>query len=144
MPLPKTTKKARLVKRAVTAGHGQEVTRREADMRIQELDIRLHVVENKVENVASVLVGQREAMDRLIYATQTNGKDISVLQGMITNIENSVVRAIAEHAESEAKQRANSTRTAFWTLLTVVLTLGVTLAMHMIEKLTLAHQSGAF
>lgn len=110
------------------------ISRRESEKRFHTLDTRLHVVETKIENVASVLVGQRESTDALVRAAQKNGQDIAILHGMVANIENSVVRAIAEHAEAEATQRMKQTRTAFWTLLTVVTTLGITLSLHMLDK----------
>ena len=54
---------------------------------------------------------------------------------MIPNIEGSVVRAIAEHASTENKDRIRQTRTAFWTLLTVVISLGVTLAFTILDQI---------
>lgn len=111
--------------------------RRAEDERYHALNTRLHVVETNIAHVQSVLLGQREATDTLVLVAQKNGREIEILHGLVGNIENSVVRAIAEHAAAEMHQRVKSTRFAFWTLLTVVVSLGVTLSLHMLDKVFL-------
>jgi len=108
--------------------------RRTDDVRFHSLDKRLHVVETRVEYVVAVLAGQREMAEDLMDEARTNSRDIGDLRMTIASTESKVLQAIAEHSKEEAITLSKATRTAFWTLVTVMATAAVTFLGYMADK----------
>jgi len=120
---------------SIQQGPRENDRRRASDERYRKLDMRLFVAETSLKSISSAMKGQEDATKDLIHETRRNKEKISELASMIPNIEGSVLRAIAEHASTENKDRMRQTRTAFWTLLTVVISLGVTLAFTVLDQI---------
>lgn len=88
------------------------------------LDKRLSVVEIKIKHIDSELVGQREALDGLVRATQNNGQEITKLDRNLSRKADATMMALSTHAAAEAEERANTARKMIWTLLSTLATFG--------------------
>jgi len=98
------------------------------------MNTRLHVAEAKIDHIDKILDKRWHMGQRIIELQQHQDRELEAVRTGINALREELVLTIERHMRTDATQRARQAKTAFWTLLTVMLTLLFTLAGTLIQR----------